>query len=108
MEMIQLTTNQKTNKISRGRKKPGGIYGANVTSVLTYFVPNNIISNKVLYVRTKVINIRRKKLYVVGGNTNNNSPKAEPFVSASDGEVRIVRPVGGRLADEACAYTYII
>ena len=47
MEMIQLTTNQKTNKISRGRKKPGGIYGANVTSVLTYFVPNNIISNKV-------------------------------------------------------------
>ena len=41
-------------------------------------------------------------------NNNNNSPKAEPFVSASDGEVRIVRPVGGRLADEACAYTYII
>ena len=38
-------------------------------------------------------------------NNNNNSPKAEPFVSASDGEVRIVRPVGGRLADEACAYT---
>ena len=34
---------------------------------------------------------------------NYNSPKAEPFVSASDGEVRIVRPVGGRLADEACA-----
>ena len=27
-------------------------------------------------------------------------------MSASDGEVRIVRPVGGRLADEACAYTY--
>ena len=39
---------------------------------------------------------------------NNNSPKVEPFVSASDGEVWIVRPVGGRLAEEACAYTYII
>ena len=41
-------------------------------------------------------------------SNNNNSPKAEPFVSASDGEVWIVRPVGGRLADEGCAYTYII
>lgn len=44
---------------------------------------------------------KHEDIYV---DNNNNSPKAEPFVSASDGEVRIVRPVGGRLADEACAY----
>ena len=42
------------------------------------------------------------------GDNNNKTPKAEPFVSASEGEVWIVRPVGGLLADEGCAHTYII